>query len=502
MLAYIKNLTVRGKMHILVAAFAVTFIGFSLWSWNTLSVAKVHGPYYNRIVQGKDLIADILPPPNYIIESYLMALHMANEVDEGADTATIRSYAERCQHLQAEFDDRHAFWVNDLPEGEMKQIKVVECYEPAVEFYRVLNDEFIPACLAGDTVRAQRLSRGTLRQHYEKHRAAVDKVVSMAEQRNIHDENEVASVVSGRMALSMVTILGILAVTGGLGWVITKETVEPLRNSAAKLYHLSNHVCEKLLLNAETTANQASGACETANQVSSNAQVLASAVEQLESSIREISSNTTSAVSIARNAVDAADQTRGTITRLGDSSSEIGNVIKVINSISEQTNLLALNATIEAARAGEAGKGFGVVANEVKELAKETSRATEEIISRIGTIQSDTQEAVNAIARVGEIITQINDSQHAIAGAVEQQTTMTSEISRNIAEVASSSNDIAHSISGVADTAKGITTGSDETLSTASDIENMATELLQLVGETEEAAGRKQQAAGSYRLPG
>ena len=310
MLAYLKSLTVRGKMHVLIAAFALTFVGYSLWSWNTLSVAKVHGPYYNRIVQGKDLIADILPPPNYIIESYLMALHMANEVDEGADTATIQSYAERCQHLQSEFDDRHTFWVKDLPEGEMKRIKTVDCYEPAVEFYRVLNNEFIPACLAGDAVRAKRLSRGTLREYYEQHRAAVDKVVTMATARNLHDEQEVASVVSGRVALSVFAILLVLTATGGLGLIITRETILPLRSSAHKLHDLSNHVCERLLLTAENTSNRASGACDTANRVSSNAQALASAVEQLESSIREISNNTTSAVSIARNAVDAADQTR------------------------------------------------------------------------------------------------------------------------------------------------------------------------------------------------
>ena len=120
------------------------------------------------------------------------------------------------------------------------------------------------------------------------------------------------------------------------------------------------------------------------------------------------------------------------MAKLGESSAEIGNVIKVITSIAQQTNLLALNATIEAARAGEAGKGFAVVANEVKELAKQTAKATEDISRKIEAIQEDTKGAVEAIAQIGKIINQINDIQNTIASAVEEQTATTGEISRNV----------------------------------------------------------------------
>ena len=154
----------------------------------------------------------------------------------------------------------------------------------------------------------------------------------------------------------------------------------------------------------------------------------------------------------------------------------------MINSIAEQTNLLALNATIEAARAGEAGKGFAVVANEVKELAKETSRATEDIVSRIEVIQNDTNEAVGAIGQVTEIINLISETQNAIASAVEQQSDMTSEISRNIAEVATGSSEIAQSVSNVADAAKSTSSVSDETLETSNSIESVASEVLTRVG--------------------
>uniref|UniRef100_UPI001F5B8208 methyl-accepting chemotaxis protein n=1 Tax=Nocardioides sp. XL1 TaxID=2003120 RepID=UPI001F5B8208 len=171
-----------------------------------------------------------------------------------------------------------------------------------------------------------------------------------------------------------------------------------------------------------------------------------------------------------------------TVAKLGESSSEVGNVIKVINSIAEQTNLLALNATIEAARAGEAGKGFAVVANEVKELAQETARATEDISRRIEAIQADTGEAVVAIGEISGIIAQISDTQTTIASAVEEQTATTNEMSRNVAEAATGSADIAQTITGVARAATENTAAASSTSQAAEDLARMAADMQALVG--------------------
>jgi methyl-accepting chemotaxis protein len=142
--------------------------------------------------------------------------------------------------------------------------------------------------------------------------------------------------------------------------------------------------------------------------------------------------------------------TSGTLNQLGSSSAEIGNVIKVITGIAEQTNLLALNATIEAARAGELGKGFAVVATEVKELAQETAKATEDVSLRIQAIQADSTRAVEAIAQIGGTVGQINELQATIAAAVEEQTAAAAEIDRNIGVAARGSRDIASGAEAVA----------------------------------------------------
>ncbi|MFO1066426.1 MAG: methyl-accepting chemotaxis protein, partial [Pirellulales bacterium] len=209
-----------------------------------------------------------------------------------------------------------------------------------------------------------------------------------------------------------------------------------------------------LLENATITFEKADSVSKACSEVTQNVESVASAVNQMSTSIVEISRNAGEATRVANEAVQVADQTNHIIRKLGNSSADIGNVVKVITSIAQQTNLLALNATIEAARAGEMGKGFAVVANEVKELAKETARATEDISRRIETIQSDSESAVHAIDRIGSIIGQMNEIFGTIASAVEEQTATSNEISRSITNVADGSKDIFTNIQSMAENAE------------------------------------------------
>jgi methyl-accepting chemotaxis protein len=250
-----------------------------------------------------------------------------------------------------------------------------------------------------------------------------------------------------------------------------------LATSAEELTAVSN----EMSANAEETSAQANVVSAAAEQVSNNVQTVATGVEEMGASIREIAGNASQAAKVAQEAVKVAQATNQTIAKLGESSQEIGKVIKVITSIAEQTNLLALNATIEAARAGEAGKGFAVVANEVKELAKETAKATEEIGQKIEAIQNDTAGAVQAIQQISQVISQINDIAGTIASAVEEQSATTSEISRNVAEAAKGSSEIAQNITSVATAAQNTTQGASNTQQAAAELSRMAAELQQLV---------------------
>ncbi len=253
-------------------------------------------------------------------------------------------------------------------------------------------------------------------------------------------------------------------------------------------------VSQQMSANAEETSAQATTVSAAGEQVSNSVQTVAAGSEEMTASIREIAKNSSDAVMIAADAVKATEATNTTVSQLGTSSAEIGQVIKVITSIAQQTNLLALNATIEAARAGEAGKGFAVVANEVKELAKGTARATEDISAKIEAIQSDAKEAVEAIGQIRAIIHKISDYQHSIAGAVEEQSATTSEMSRNVAEAAKGSSEIAQNIAGVAQAAASTSAGANQTEASAGELARLSAELHRLVGQfhlEEESVAKK-----------
>jgi methyl-accepting chemotaxis protein len=259
------------------------------------------------------------------------------------------------------------------------------------------------------------------------------------------------------------------------------QTSQTLASSAQELTSVS----QQMASNSEETSSQASVVSAAAEQVSKNVETVASAVEEMGASIKEIAKNANEAARVATSGVKVAEKTNATVSKLGESSAEIGNVIKVITSIAQQTNLLALNATIEAARAGEAGKGFAVVANEVKELAKQTAKATEDIGRKIEAIQGDSKSAVVAIAQIGTIISQINDIQSTIASAVEEQTATTSEISRNVGEAALGSREIAQNVMGVAQAARSTTEGAANTKAAADELSRLAVELQRLVTKFE-----------------
>ena len=242
------------------------------------------------------------------------------------------------------------------------------------------------------------------------------------------------------------------------------EVTDIVASAAAEL----QNTAESMSATAEQTSKQSSAVAAASEQASTNVQTIASAAEELASSLEEVGRQVTESSTIAQSAVQEAQKTNEAVEGLATASSKIGEVVDLINDIASQTNLLALNATIEAARAGDAGKGFAVVASEVKSLAGQTAKATEEIGSQITSIQGATQEAVSAIKGIGETIDKINGIASTIASAVEEQSAATQEIARNVQQAS---------------------TGTQEVSSNIGDVQKAADETGQSAGQLLEAAG-------------
>ena len=265
-----------------------------------------------------------------------------------------------------------------------------------------------------------------------------------------------------------------------------RQTVTTIDGSASSLAAASEEmssVSTQIAASAEETSVQAQTVSAAAEEISRSVDTVSAGSEEMGASIREISQNATEAARVASEAVAITAATSATMNKLGESSAEIGNVIKVITSIAEQTNLLALNATIEAARAGEAGKGFAVVASEVKDLAQETARATEDISQRVQAIQGDTSGAVTAIEEITRVIARISDFQTTIASAVEEQTATTAEMNRSVSEAATGTGSIAENITGVAEAARLTSQGVTESQRTTNELARMSSELTSLVAK-------------------
>jgi len=256
-----------------------------------------------------------------------------------------------------------------------------------------------------------------------------------------------------------------------------RDVLRTVGDAAQRMQGTAN----SMTVNASDTSNRAGAVATASSEASLNVQAVASATEQLTTSVSQISRQVDDCVRIANSAVDQANATNQLVEGLHSAADKIGAVVQLINDIAGQTNLLALNATIEAARAGDAGKGFAVVANEVKSLASQTGKATDEIAGQISAVQNATSEAVKAIRTIASTVARINENIGSIAAALLEQDAATNKIARNVQEAADGTNQVNQNISGVNQAADKTGAAAQEVLAASQELTAKSTELRQQV---------------------
>jgi methyl-accepting chemotaxis protein len=485
--------------------------------------AQVGGHAWQGLAAAGELRADLAAPNASVMEAYLLALELAGSGDDSARAARLA----RLRELRDVFDERHAYWKATLPAGALRDTVLGATYQPARDFYAVLEGSFVPALQAGDRARVSE-ALGVLAQRYATHRAALDRALELSASAE-HASSAAAALAAARAEwLLFGLVLATIGLAVGAAFVLGRRLSRPVGDATLALAGLGrgelgvrlvvgsddelgrmaeafNGASESLegtargmqrqasRLVAETEslaqvsramgtsvsegATRADSMAHNAAHVSRSVQSLAGAVDQLQQCIGEISRSATQAAQVAGSAVSVAEHAQATVTRLEQSSDEIGGITKLITHIAEQTNLLALNATIEAARAGDAGKGFAVVAGEVKELARATAGATENIGTKVDAIRRDIRDATLAIVKIGATIQEIASYQTTIASAVEEQTATTKDIGGTLSDAAVGAQQIAASIDSVAEASRATARGVQSTGIAAQALARMAAEL-------------------------
>lgn len=452
MFGKISDLTIRTKIFGLIAIMIVGLGVFGIVSFDTLNTVKVNGPLYHEIIENKDLVADILPPPEYLVEAYLVVLQMLDEQDKSKLDEMVRRSAK----LREEYETRHVYWEKSLAPGNLRDTMVIASYGPAKEFLDLRDREFIPAILGRDLKKARALAQGELKKLYDEHRSFIDKVVVLATQKTETDERNVHSMIEQRMvtqlsfafAIVIISFLAAYSLSRHISGVVNEYlafagqvargdlTVRLRPRSHDELGALGEHLngmaqnlsemSEKIRTSTQEITLATTDILVIVQQLGASTAKTSSAVaettttiEQVKQAAKMVSEKARKVAESARESVEISDSGRkatedtvrkmdliknqmesigDTVIRLSERSQAIEDIIATVQDLADQSNLLAVNASIEAARAGDQGRGFAVVAHEIKTLADQSKQATDQIRA----ILEDTRKWVSAVVMATE----------------------------------------------------------------------------------------------------
>lgn len=376
-MGWLDRLRFKGKMAVLVGLLLGGFLLFGVATYETVGRVKVGGPVYGQVVEMKDLLADILPPPEYIIESYLNVLQLAS-VQDARERETLIATGQR---LEKDFTTRHEYWLKTLQEGQIKDLILKTAYGPATAFYKVRDEEFRPALRSGDRDKAQS-ALAVMARHYQDHRAAIDQLVERSTTRSQEIETAAAATVRQRALFLTVLLFALVICCAATAWFIARSALRSVGTTVQALGSATQGLTaasQSMSATSVETSSQAATVTEASTKVSENLQTLAASADQMAAAIKEVARSAVGAAERTRSSVDVATNIEKATGRLAQSSAEAEQAVAAVAKIAQQTNTLSQAASVEATRATEAGKGFEAVASEVKALAHATAQAASEI---------------------------------------------------------------------------------------------------------------------------
>lgn len=500
----ISSLKVRTKLFLLAAVSAISIILTSLFFQSVLSEVKVTGPIYKAIAREMDLRSDILPPPEFIIETHLTVLQIAKSMK--SDPAAIDAFEKKLTSLKSDYDDRQSYWDKSLQsstqmETQIREMTLGTSKEPVSKYFEILFSQFLPAVKRHDTKAVDDLIDKSLTPLYNQHKAVIDQLADLTQKSQELRESTAAERIKSRTLATIVTAISALTILGVMAWFIIRSISKPLdvavemvsRISKGDLTHSTkvsstdelgrmltalNAMQENLQATLREVASVSGKVAEGSDKLSATAERLsqgsteqAAAAEQTSASMEEMAAtvqqnadNSSQTDKIASGSAEEAKASGEAVALTVKSIRKISEKIGIIEEIARKTDLLALNAAVEAARAGEHGRGFAVVASEVRKLAERSQTAAAEISAL-------TTDGVKTAENTGKMLTELVPNIRRTAELVREIAAASNEQSSGAEQVNKALQQLDQVIQQNA-------AGSEEMAATAHDLANQA-EVLQ-----------------------